>query len=426
MFFKTKKKFMVIGIDGVPYELIENLAQRNVMPNVKRLIEKYSLKKTRAPLPEVSAVSWASFMSGRNPGEHGVYGFTEIDPVDYSYIFPYFPAFPVKTVWEIIEAKKKHSVIINLPGTYPVRPMKGVLVSGFVAPDLERSVFPPSLLPYLREMGYRVDVDSGVARRDKEAFLADLFSTLDTRYRFYQGVVDKKWDLFFFIITGTDRLHHFFFDAVDNPDSPYYEKFLDYYRRLDAVVGDIAVSMEKRGIPFIILSDHGFVGIKKEVYLSQYLKEWGYLDLEGEDPRNLESITERAKAFVLDPSRLYIHLEGMYKRGRVKEGDYRELREELRAKFLALEIGGESVISDVFYKEEIYHGPYFDRAPDLVLLSHHGFDLKSGITKGSCYGRELFEGMHSMDNAFLIDSHGFELGDHPLIYEIGKGLIAYF
>ena len=62
--FKKKKKFMVIGIDGVPYELLKRFADEGVMPNVKRLMDQYSLKQTRAPLPEVSSVSWASFMTG--------------------------------------------------------------------------------------------------------------------------------------------------------------------------------------------------------------------------------------------------------------------------------------------------------------------------------------------------------------------------
>ena len=74
MLFKKKKKFMVIGIDGVPYELIKNFAGKGVMPNMKRLIDTYGLKRTRAPLPEVSSVSWTSFMTGMNPGDTGFSG----------------------------------------------------------------------------------------------------------------------------------------------------------------------------------------------------------------------------------------------------------------------------------------------------------------------------------------------------------------
>jgi predicted AlkP superfamily phosphohydrolase/phosphomutase len=311
---------MVIGIDGVPYELVKDFAQKGLMPHVKKLIEKYGLKKTKAPLPEVSSVSWTSFMTGMNPGEHGIYGFMELNPENYSYTFPSFRALPVKTIWEEIGSRKKRSIIINLPGTYPARPLSGILVSGFVALDLERAVFPPPGLPVLQKMNYRVDVDTALGKSDKKLFLKDLDEVLGIRYDFYKKVVKKEaWDLFFFIITGTDRLHHFLFDAKDNPGSPYRKDFLSYYRKVDRIVGKISGSMEKMGIPFIILSDHGFARIKKEVYLSRYLKEWGYLHLEDEKPGDLTSMTEKTRVFALDPSRLYIHLAGKYRRGRVKQ-----------------------------------------------------------------------------------------------------------
>lgn len=427
MFFKKKKKFMVIGIDGVPYELLRDFAQRGIMPNVKRLIERFGLKKTRVPLPEVSSVSWTSFMTGMNPGEHGIYGFMELNPDNYSYTFPSFPNLPVEPVWEVIGKRGKRSVIINLPNTYPARPMNGVLVSGFVALDLAKSVYPPLYLPVLQAMDYRVDVDTSVGKSDKKFLLRDLNETLDVRYSFCKKVEKlEKWDLFFFIITGTDRLHHFLFDAWEDPESPYHQDFLDYYRHVDGIIGELAARMEKGGIPFIILSDHGFTRIKQEVYLSQYLKEWGYLYLGENGSDRLKGITGDTTVFALDPSRLYIHLEGKYKRGGVKMQDYERLRDEVRSKFSNLEIEGEKVIREIFYKEDIYHGEYFDNAPDLVLLSNYGFDLKAGVTKDSLYGKTFFEGMHTQDNAVLIDTFGFSLEDHPYIYDIGKALQEYY
>ena len=427
MLFKEKKKFVVIGIDGVPYELVKNFAQKGIMPNTKKLIEKYGLIKTRVPLPEVSSVSWTSFMTGMNPGEHEIFGFMELNRRNYSYTFPSFRTLPVKPVWEEIGCKKKRSIIINLPNTYPVRPLNGILISGFVALDLEKAVYPITLLPFLKSMDYQVDVDTAVGRSDKRLFLKELKDVLQMRYNLYKKLEKKeKWDLLFFIITGTDRLHHFLFDVVDNPGSIYYQGFLDYYREVDHIIGEVTGDMETRGIPFIILSDHGFVKIKKEVYISQYLKEWGYLNLEEKKPKNIKSMTGKTKIFALDPSRLYLHLEGKYKRGRVKKEEYLKLREEIKKKFLDLEIEGEKVIKQVFYKEDIYNGKYLDNAPDLVLLSHYGFDLKSGVTKSSHYDKTRVEGMHSCDNAMLIDSYGFDLKGHPYINDIGKKIKEFF
>jgi len=418
---------MIIGVDGVPLELIKSYAEQGIMPNVKRLIDKYGIIQTQAPMPEVSSVSWTSFMTGMNPGENSIFGFMELNPSNYTYIFPSFRKLPVRTLWEVIGEKEKRSCVINLPGTYPVRPMKGILVSGFVALDIEMAGFPLSIVSMLKKMDYKVDADATRAAENKEEFLKSLHSILDTRYAFYEKVKKKeKWDLSYFIITETDRLHHFFFDAVENPQSQYYDAFLDFYRKVDAILGEITRDMEKKGIPFIILSDHGFVKIRHEVYISQYLKEWGYWFHLDEKPKNLEGITPRTKIFALDPSRLYIHLEGKYRRGHVKKEEYETLRTEVKDRFLGLEIDGERVIKAVFYKEEIYRGAYMEQAPDLVLLSNHGFDLKAGITKESFYAKTFFEGMHSQDNAMLIDSYGLELPSHPFIYEVGNALAQVY
>ncbi|MCP4154793.1 MAG: hypothetical protein GY757_44135 [bacterium] len=425
MFFKKKKQLMVIGIDGVPHELVLEFAEKGIMPNMKTLIDKYTLKKTRVPLPEISSVSWTSFMTGKNPGEHGVYGFMEADLQDYSYNFPMFNTLAAKPVWE--EIGKNKSIILNLPGTYPARELNGILVSGFVAPDLGRSVYPTKLLPLLEAMKYRVDVDNRVGKSDKALFLKDLNETLGIRYELYKKIEkNEKWNLFFFIVTGTDRLHHFFFEAAGDTCSEYRDEFLEYYRRLDTIIGEMTADMEKKGIPFIILSDHGFTQIKQEVYLSQYLKEWGYLHLADEAPKNLKSMTEQTKIFALDPSRLYIHSEGKYKNGKVKKEQYQLLRKEIKEKFLALEIDGQKAIKEVFYKEDLYNGPFLNNAPDLVLLSNYGFDLKAGIKKETLYGRSHFQGMHTYDNAMLLDAHGFDLEEHPIIYDIGKNVKEFF
>ncbi len=417
---------MVIGIDGVPYELIKDFSEKGIMPNFRKLIEKYKYVKTQVPLPEISSVSWTSFMTGMNPGEHGIYGFMEINNRNYSYRFPSFPLLPVKTIWERIGERGKKSVIINLPNTYPVRKINGYLISGFVALDIENAVYPRSLLSFLKEIDYKVDVDTALGRKDKKFFMKELYETLDKRLLLYEKLKKEKWDLFFFIITGTDRLHHFLFKAKDDINHPNHNDFIEYYKNVDEVIGKITEEMEKDDIPFIILSDHGFTSLKYEVYISQYLKEWGFLEFEDKSPKNLKSMKESSKAFALDPSRVYIHLKDKYGRGSVDKGDYDRIRDELKELFLSIDIENKKVIKNVFFKEEIYSGKYFDNAPDLVLLSNYGFDLKAGITKKEKYAISFFEGMHSQDNALLLDSYGFELKEYPFINDIGQSLEKYF
>jgi predicted AlkP superfamily phosphohydrolase/phosphomutase len=417
------KKFMVIGIDGVPYELVDKYSKENIMPNIKRAINKHGLKKMKVPLPEISSVSWTSFMTGVNPGMHGVYGFMELNNNSYSYRFPSFKSFPEKTIWEKLKNK---SIILNLPNTYPARPMNGILVSGFFALDLKQSVYPESLYSYLNKIDYRVDVDTSYALKEEHLFFKELKETLLLRFELYKKFKDEIWDLFFFIITGTDRLHHFFFDSWDNPKGKHYKQFIEYYKLVDEIIGVLIDDMDKAGTPYLILSDHGFEKIKYEVYLNQYLKDWKYLSIDTENPKNLKHISDNSSAFVLDPSRVYIHLKNKYKKGIVSQKDKYKILTELKQKFLTIEIEGETVIENAYFKEELYRGKYIDNAPDMVLRGKSGFDLKAGITKKEKFAKTHLQGKHSWNNAIVIDSYGLDIEDYPYIHSVGNKIENYF
>ena len=47
-------------------------------------------------------------------------------------------------------------------------------------------------------------------------------------------------------------------------------------------------------------------------------------------------------------------------------------------------------------------GPYLDRAPDLVLVSHDGSDLKGAMANPELTGKGPLTGMHTRDNAFVM------------------------
>ncbi len=422
---RNQKKLALIGLDGVSYELLNEFADNGVMPNIGKLIRNKGMVRTIAPLPEISPVSWTSLMTGMTAGEHGVFGYTEINPVDYSYIFPHFPSLPVKTLWEELK-NDNQSIIINLPHTYPARPLKGILVSGFVAVDPNKAVYPGRILPILKKMNYRFDPDFSFIPDKKKEFIADLNQVLETRYRFFQQITKEDWNLLVFVITETDRINHFFYHSLANKDTAYHKDFLSFYKKVDDIVGEIISRLDGKGIPFVVVSDHGFVPLKEEIYLSQYLKEWGYLHLKGENLEDLRAMDARSTGFSLDPSRVYIHLKEKYKRGSVTKKDYNKFREEIRKRFLGLEIDNNRVLSGVFFKEEIYAGKFLEKAPDLVLLANDGFDLKSGLLKKSKTGVTVFEGMHSWHNAVLIDACGFSLKDGTQIYEIGEQIKRFF
>lgn len=405
LFSKRTPRAVLIGLDGVPFTLLQTLIAKGVTPNLGRLAAAgpTHFKQMDATLPEISSVSWSSFMTGVNPARHGIYGFMDLKPGTYQMYFPSYPHLKAETIWDKLGRQGKRSVVINLPGTYPARPHEGVLVSGFVAIDLKKAVYPPAILPALEGMGYRIDVDTSKGA-DADHLYRDLSETLAAREKAFDHFWKKEdWDLFVAIITGTDRLQHFQWHAVEDESHPDHARAMDFYAQADAVAGRIVEKLADTDL-CLLMSDHGFCGIRSEVYINRHLVNAGYLKWDNDPPGSYADIAASSRAFALDPSRIYVHRKGRYPKGTIEERDVPALREELRDLFLALEHEGHKVIKEVFFPEQIYEGPEFDKAPDLVLLTNDGYDLKGNIKKPEVFGRTHFTGMHNRHDAFLLSN----------------------
>ena len=158
-----------------------------------------------------------------------------------------------------------------------------------------------------------------------------------------------------------------------------------------------------------MLSDHGFTMIKTEVYLNRWLEENGYLKFQKDQPESVMDIGSGTSAFAMDPSRIYINVKGKYPLGKVDLSDYERVRQELKHGLENLSFeNGQKVARKIFFKEELYEGPFLDRAPDLVLLSHSGYDLKGKVNNNAVFGRSNLVGMHSQDDAFFFSSNGVQ------------------
>ena len=163
-------KTVIIGLDGVPFGMLKNLAEIGVMPNTAELISSGLFRRMDSSIPAVSSVAWSSMITGENPGQHGIFGFTDLLDGTYKLRFPNFNDLNAPPFWERSQGT---SVIINVPATYPVREMTGVHISGFVSLDINKSVHPKSLIPQLNNLDYRLDVDSQKAHISMELFLED-------------------------------------------------------------------------------------------------------------------------------------------------------------------------------------------------------------------------------------------------------------
>jgi predicted AlkP superfamily phosphohydrolase/phosphomutase len=448
LFSKKMKKALIIGIDGVPYSLLSTYIKNDIMPNLKMILNRgLTLHQMNASIPDISSVSWTSFNTGVNPGEHGIYGFTDLKPNSYSLSFPNLKDIKAPTFWEILGKtnqktstffqKYRHkishpyrSIIFNVPHTYPALPMNGILISGFVAIDLKKATFPESAYTYLHSINYLIDVEAEKAKEDKMAFMKSLFECFEIRKKaithFFK---EEPWDLFFACITETDRLHHFFFDASNDKENPHHESFLRFYVELDKFIKYLYDQFVERDFEkgfFMILSDHGFAPVKKEVYINRFLEEKGFLVLKSEG-NFYERIDNKTKAFNLDPCRIYIHRKDVYPRGTVRNEEKADLLEEIKKALRTLKgENGDEVIDKIFKKGEIYHGPQTHLAPDLVCLPKDGYDLKGSLEKKEIFGYNIFKGMHTWHDAFCILPSNISFSKKPSVEELTDYIIQNY
>ncbi len=404
--FKKKKKerACVIGLDGVPHSMLIDLAGKGIMPATAGLLGSGRLHRMRASLPEISAVSWTDFMTGTNSGTHGIFGFTDLRPGSYELRFPNFGDLKAKTFWDTLASMGRKSIVINQPSTYPARPIGGVLVSGFVALDMARAVQPLTYRAALDRMGYRIDIDTMKAREDAGFFWQELDRTTSGREKALDFFWGEEWDYFELVVTGTDRLHHFLWNAYEDTGDPHHKAFLDYYRRVDGIIAKASAAFRKLtggDEGFHLMSDHGFTGIVQEVYLNAWLEREGYLTFSGPSPKGLEDIAPGTRAFALDPNRIYLNLKGKFPKGSVEPSEKKPLLDEIAAKIEGLEYNGRKVVRRVFRAEDVYSGPLVPRGPDLIVIGEYGYDMKGSVKKKEVFSRSSLQGMHTWDDAMF-------------------------
>ncbi len=413
-----RPRTVIIGLDGVPFGMIEDFAETGIMPNTADVISQGVFKRTKSSLPEVSSVAWSSIISGENPGRHGIFGFMDLVPGSYKMNFPNYNDLKAPPFWDQWQGK---SVIINVPSTYPVREMNGVHISGFVSIDFKKSVHPKSLIPQLNDLDYRLDVDARKAHSSMDQFLEDLAKTIEARIEAYRYLWDYcDWQSFMFVFTATDRLLHFLWDAYEDTSHRYHNVFLDHFRKIDKTIGEIAARLTDEDL-LVILSDHGFERLESEVYISHLLVEEGFLQFKQGAEVAMDNICYGTKAFVLDPGRIYLNLKGKYPCGTVDSAETEDLLCRLESLFGSLKINGKSVIKDIYRKEQIYSGPYLEDAPDLVLVGAEGFNLKANVKTKQLSDKGIFSGKHTHGDAFLIVkglSDKSLIPDIPVVWDI--------
>lgn len=410
----ARPRLAVLGLDGLPLALARELAPR--LPHLAGLLD--GVGSIEAELPELSPVNWTSLATAEGPEVHGVFGFTRLDPRSYELSLTDATQVACPTLFDRLGGRGLVSRVVNLPNTYPARPLRGMMVAGFVAPDLRHAVFPPFLAAQLARLDYRLEADTTRGAQDPAYLLAGLKATLASRRAALDLLwPDLAWDLFVFVLTETDRLFHFLWSAVTEQGHPLHQDCLELLEEWDRCIGAFLERYTGLAGPkrLVVLADHGFTRLVTEVDLNRWLVEAGLLRLlpprkHGADAEwEAARIAPQSAALALDPGRIWLHDQRRFGRGRLSDQEARTLAEQIRDALLGLTFQGERVMEQVFFGRDLYPGAaerFGAAVPDLVCLARPGFDLKAKFDRDRVFGRFGRDGAHTARDAFFHDSHG--------------------
>src|SRR5215831_14739608 len=143
------KRVLFIGLDGSTFDVLDPLVNKGLMPSLKRFTEEGVRGPLETTIPPITPTAWVSWMTGKNPGKHGVFEFLLRRAGSGD-----LPDVPVSShsrdgvpFWDVLGQMGKRAIVTNVPCTYPPSMVNGLMVSDFLTPRGRRDfTYPDSLL----------------------------------------------------------------------------------------------------------------------------------------------------------------------------------------------------------------------------------------------------------------------------------------
>jgi predicted AlkP superfamily phosphohydrolase/phosphomutase len=442
-------KVAVLALDSVPPELLfDKLLDK--LPNIKNMYENGIHGKLRTCDPPITIPAWMVMMTGKDPGQLGIYGFRHRK--DFSYNEGYIvnsSHVREKTVWEALSAVGRKSLVIGVPPGYPPKPIPNVTsVSCFMTPSVERPFTFPEDLRYevLEAAGGKYIFDVTFRTEDRDSLRGELFEMTEKRFDVAEHLAKTKpWDFFMLHEIGFDRLHHAFWKFFD-PGHPKfvpgnrYEKIdEEYYAMVDGRIGRL-LSIFGEDCVTMVLSDHGSKAMKGGFCVNQWLELEGYLKFKKRptsviDIDKAEVDWSRTKAWGWGGyyARIFFNVKGREQEGTLRPGEMESEKRKLVEKVMRIKDDkGRKMENKVLEPAQVYAESRGDK-PDLMVYFGN-LDWRSAGTVGheSLYLNENDTGpddsVHSMEGVLLTSKPGANLGpkevDGARAQDIGATILA--
>ncbi len=370
-------RVLVLGLDSAPPRILYN-DLKGELENLESVMEWKGM--IRSSHPPITIPAWVVMVTGRTPGELGLYGFRHRRPGEYD--GTYIANSTMVKAGKIWDAFKR-VVLLGVPPSYPPRPVRGVLVSDFITPGPEKQYTWPASLkkeiesliggPYIFDVEFRLE--------DKDKIIKGLWEMTRIQFKVFKHLLTtKEWDFAMMVQIGVDRVQHAFWKYYDpgHPRHPGPTKYEDviprYYKLIDELVGEILQAIP-RDTRVIVVSDHGAKAMKGALAVNQWLEEEGLLVLKrrpkkpGVDLKPNMVDWEKTKAWAWGGyySRIFINVKGREPQGIVDPEDVPGLIEEIKRRLAKLKgPNGEAWNTKAYTPSEVYPEIRGD-SPDLMV-----------------------------------------------------------
>ncbi len=420
-------RLLIAGLDGATWAVLDPLLRAGRLPTLARLCEQGTRGDLASVWPPISAAAWATALTGMNPGRHGVYDFRNLDLSHYAgHEERLTTSADIAAPTLFDHAGDAGSIAYQIPLTYPPRPIHGVMVAGYPTPDRRIAyTYPPDLARRLEPP------DTHTADRVSRAtpagqlaiFQRGLEQLADNVVSLSQGV---DWRLLMFVTGAPDGAQHRFFKfvtpgypGITHADRARHGDLLAMaMEAADSALSRILAAMPE-GTDVLVISDHGGIARPwRAFHANAWLISKGWLAPRagGRAPyatlqrfvewsRHVVPLADWAKQRLPPPARrwlagmrtgvdridwartrayrvklshpiegIHLNLEGRQPRGVVPVGDYHQLRQEIMAALAA-----RPEVVTVARREDVYDGPYRERAPDILFQLRPDLDGGAGL-----------------------------------------------
>jgi predicted AlkP superfamily phosphohydrolase/phosphomutase len=418
---------LILGLDGATLDLVEPWAADGTLPTIAALMRRGAWGRLASTVPPITFPSWTTFMTGVNPGRHGIFDFTRREAGQYRVQFVNATHRRAPSVWRLLSSAGRRVAVLGLPGTYPPEAVNGVMISGFDTPVTTRAdasfVYPERMAGIVEQAGGFPFADFQEFRVGPEWCERALHSLVDgirRKTNLTQRVLSEQdFDCVLLLFGESDTAAHHFW-RIHDPCSPRYDAaeaarlgdgVKTVYAALDRAVADLIDRNPMATV--LVVSDHGFGGAgDTAVYLNRWLAAHGWLAWRSSGygarvARQLRTaavtaIPEQwqARCFRLAGGRLASRVEsgvrfggidwpattafseelnyfpsiwvnrvGHDVRGTVSDRDYARICAEIAEGLRDWKdpLRGCRIVREVWHRDQLYRGPHVDLAPDLIL-----------------------------------------------------------